>query len=349
MLCRRVSSPHPSAGTASAPETLPVADGRAAAGADGWPPAPALAHAEVESAKAYAAASRAAGTRRAYAADWRSFLAWCAARGAVPLPADPRVVAVFLASEATRGCAPPTIGRRLAAIGHAHLRHGLLPPQRADGAAALLEVVAGIRRSHGRPPARKQAADADVLRDLLRATSGDDLRSVRDRALLAIGMAGAFRRSELAALQVGQLTREARGLRVRFGQTKADQESRGEEVAIPEGRRIRPVQLLDAWLAQGAITGGAVFRRLKGGLATPHPMSDRAVARVVQARAAAAGYDPERFGGHSLRAGFITAGARAGASVFKLKEVSRHKSTDVLASYVRDAHLFEDHAGESFL
>ena len=324
-------------------EVVPVA------GAAGHPGPPALLPGEIDAAKGYAAASRAPGTRRAYAADWRGFLAWCEVRDATPLPADPRLVAVFLAAEAARGCAPSTIGRRLAAIGHAHLQHGHLPPQRAAGAAPLLEVLAGIRRSHGRPPARKQAADADVLRDLLRATPGDDLRSVRDRALLAIGMAGAFRRSELVALRLDQLTREARGLRVRFGQTKADQEGQGEEIAIPEGRRIRPVQLLDAWLAQGAITGGAVFRRLKGGLATPDPMSDRAVARVVQARAAAAGYDPARFAGHSLRAGFITAGARAGASVFKLKEVSRHRSTDVLASYVRDAHLFEDHAGEGFL
>jgi len=341
MLHGSVSSPDHHASTGPAPETFLVP-----AGAGAGPPA--LARAEVEAVKAYAAASRAPGTRRAYAADWRGFLAWCGERGATPLPADPRLVAVFLAREAARGCAPATVGRRLAAIGHAHLQHGHLPPQRAVGAAALLEVMAGIRRSHGRPPARKQAADADVLRDLLRATPDDDLRSVRDRALLAVGMAGAFRRSELVALQVGQLTREARGLRVRFGQTKADQEGRGEEIAIPEGRRIRPVHLLEAWLAQGAITGGAVFRRLKGGLATPDPMSDRAIARVVQARAAA-GYDPARFAGHSLRAGFITAGARAGAGVFKLKEVSRHKSTDVLASYVRDAHIFEDHAGEGFL
>ena len=328
MLHGGVSSPDTHASTGPAPETSPVPAGGApaAAGGDAGAGRPALARAEVEAAKAYAAASRAPGTRRAYAADWRGFLAWCGERGATPLPADPRLVAVFLAVEAARGCAPATVGRRLAAIGHAHLQHGHLPPQRAEGAAPLLEVMAGIRRSHG-----------------------GDLRSVRDRALLAIGMAGAFRRSELVALQVGQLTREARGLRVRFGQTKADQEGRGEEIAIPEGRRIRPVHLLEAWLAQGAITEGAVFRRLKGGLATSDPMSDRAVARVVQARAAAAGYDPGRFAGHSLRAGFITAGARAGASVFKLKEVSRHKSTDVLASYVRDAHIFEDHAGEGFL
>ena len=98
---------------------------------------PALLHAELETAKAYAAASRAPGTRRAYAADWRGFLAWCDPRRATPLPADPRLVAVFLAAEAARGCAPSTIGRRLAAIGHAHLQHGLLPPQRGPGAAPL--------------------------------------------------------------------------------------------------------------------------------------------------------------------------------------------------------------------
>ncbi len=209
--------------------------------------------------------------------------------------------------------------------------------------------MAGIRRSHGKPPACKHAANADVLRDMLRAITGDDIRSVRDRALLAFGMAGAFRRSELVALRVEQITREARGVRVRFGRTKADQEGAGEVTAIPEGRRIRPVQLLEAWLLRAAISEGNVFRKLRAGSAANAPMSDHTVARVVQARAAAAGYDPTLFAGHSLRAGFITSGARAGASVFKLKEVSRHKSTDVLAGYVRDAGIFEGHAGKGFL
>lgn len=78
-------------------------------------------------------------------------------------------------------------------------------------------------------------------------------------------------------------------------------------------------------------------------------MNDRAVARVVQARAAAVGNDPGRFAGHSLRAGLITAGARAGAGVFKLEEVSRHRSIDVLASCVCDGNLFEDYVGERLL
>ena len=110
----------------------------------------------------------------------------------------------------------------------------------------------------------------------MRAIPGDDLRSVRNRALIVIGMAGAFRRSELVALRPDQLIRTARGLRVRFGQTKADQKGHGEEIASPKGRRIRPVQLLNAWLAWGAITEGAVLRRLKEGLVTPAPMSARA-------------------------------------------------------------------------
>lgn len=82
-------------------------------------------------------------------------------------------------------------------------------------------------------------------------------------------MAGAFRRSELAGLRVDQVTREPRGLRVRFGQTKAGQDGRSEEIATPEGPRIRPVQSLDDWLAQSGIADGAVFRRLAGGVATP--------------------------------------------------------------------------------
>jgi len=315
--------------------------------------------AELAAARGYADASRAASTRRAYASDWRRFSAWCFARGLETLPADPRVVAVFLSAEATLGAAPLTIGRRLAAIGWMHRRAGLQPPQAREGAAAILEVLAGIRRSHGVAPAKKHAADADVLRDILRVIDGDDLRSVRDRALLAFGMAGAFRRSELVALRFSDLERVPEGLRVTIRRSKTDQDAAGAIIAIPEGRRLRPKALLEAWIARAGIVDGFLFRRLTpirvgagtsvGDAVTPSPMSDRAVARLVQRRAAAAGYDPSDFAGHSLRAGFLTAAARSGASVFKMREVSRHKSMQVLADYVRDAELFRDHAGEGFL
>ncbi|MGI4953303.1 MAG: site-specific integrase [Janthinobacterium lividum] len=264
------------------------------------------------------------------------------------LPADPRAVAVFLSAEAQAGSAPLTVGRRLAAIGWMHRRAGLQPPQAREGAAAILEVMAGIRRSHGIAPARKHAADADVLR----AIAGDDLRSVRDRALLAFGMAGAFRRSELVALRLADLEQVPEGLRVTIRRSKTDQDGAGATIAIPEGRRLRPKALLNAWIEQGRISDGFLFRRLvpgPAGGATASPMSDRAVARLVQLRVAQAGYVAADFAGHSLRAGFLTAAARSGASVFKMREVSRHKSMQVLADYVRDAELFRDHAGEGFL
>ena len=318
------------------------------------PTEPAIAVEEVAAARRYADASRAASTQRAYNSDWRRFSAWCAARNLDTLPADPRVVAVFLAAEAEAGAAPLTIGRRLAAIGWMHRRAGLQPPQKLQGAAAIIEVIAGIRRSHGVAPVKKHAADADVLRDILRAIAGDDLRSVRDRALLAFGMAGAFRRSELVALRLADVEWVKEGLRVTIRRGKTDQEGAGAAIAIPEGRRLRPKMRLEAWVQRGGVVDGFLFRRLirgKAGEATvsASPMSDRAIARLVQARVLAAGYDPAGFAGHSLRAGFLTAAARSGASIFKMREVSRHKSMQVLADYVRDAELFRDHAGEGFL
>ena len=311
---------------------------------------PTLFAGELDVARAYAEAARSAATRRAYASDWRIFLEWCRMRAIEPLPADPTTVAVFLAHEADRGSAPMTVGRRLAAIGYHHRQAGLQPPQEREGAAAIREVLAGIRRSHGVAPQRKRPTDADMLRDLLRAVEGDGLRAVRDRALLALGMAGAFRRSELVALEVADLAWDRQGVRVTVRRGKTDQEGAGAVVAILEGRRIRPTTLLRAWLDAAGIADGPVFRRLTRNdkLLAP-PMSDRAVARLVQATAAAAGYRPTDYAGHSLRSGFLTEAARQGASVFKMREVSRHKSMQVLADYVRDAELFDGHAGERFL
>lgn len=81
----------------------------------------------------------------------------------------------------------------------------------------------------------------------------------------------------------------------------------------------------------------------KGGQRVPEAgLSDHAVARILQARVQAAGVDPARYGGHSLRAGFVTAAARAGADVWKIQQVGRHRSMQVLSGYVRDARLFDD-------
>ena len=314
---------------------------------------PLLLDEEIETARAYVAAARAPATRRAYESDWRIFLAWCGPRAINPLPVVPEAVAIFLSAEAQAGVRPSTIGRRLAAIGYMHAQAGFDPPQQQAGAVAIRNAVAGIRRTHGITKVQKRAADGDMLRDMLRACDSDgadSARTVRDRALLAIGMAAALRRSELVALKIDDVAVTPEGLMITVRKSKTDQEGEGAIIAIPEGRRIRPKALLLAWIARAGFDNGPVFRKLTPqGRITAKPMSDRGVALVVKARAAAAGYDPAQVSGHSLRAGFLTEAARQGATVFKMKEVSRHKSLEILSDYVRNHELFRDHAGERFL
>lgn len=309
-----------------------------------------LLQAEVESAAAYAKASRSPATQRAYASDWRLFLDWCDARGIESLPTRPVAVATFLSSEADNGIKPGTIRRRLAAIGYFHRQAGFDAPQAQSGAGAIQDVVAGIHRANKARPMRKQPADAEALRDMLRTITADDLRAVRDRAVLAIGMAAALRRSELVALEVGDVELTPEGLRLLIASSKTDQTGEGFAIAVPEGRRIRPKALLLAWIEAAGHDDGPLFRRLtRGGSLTADPMSDRAIARLVQRCAAEAGFDPAQFAGHSLRSGFLTEAARSGASIFKMRDVSRHKSVQVLSDYVRDYEMFRDHAGEKFL
>ena len=311
---------------------------------------PQLLDAEIIAAEAYVAAARAPATRRAYASDWRIFVTWCEARAIGSLPAAPEAVAIFLASQAQEGVAPSTIGRRLAAIGYMHAQASLDPPQQQLGAVAIRNVVAGIRRTHGVKKVQKRAADGDMLRDMLRACAGDSARAIRDRALLAIGMAAALRRSELTALAIEDVGFTSEGLRITIPKSKTDQDGQGAVIAIPEGSRIRPKALLLEWIACAGFTNGPVFRKLTPqGRITAKPISDRGVALIVKARAAAAGYDPAEVAGHSLRSGFLTEAARQGATIFKMKEVSRHKSLEILSDYVRSHEIFRDHAGARFL
>lgn len=305
---------------------------------------------EIEAARDYAAASRSEATRRAYLSDWNIFTAWCARRGLPSLPAAPAAVPTFLASEAKSGVKTSTIGRRLAAIGYMHGAQGFDAPQACAGAQAIRDVLSGIRRTQWVRKVRKRAADADMLRDMIYGIEGDSPRAVRDRALLAVGMAGAFRRSELVALTLEDVVMVPEGIRIMIGRSKTDQEGAGVEIAIPEGSRIWPKQLLVEWVTLAGFADGPVFRKLTPqGRITTKPMSDKGVPLVVKARAQAAGYDPEEVAGHSLRAGFLTEAARRGANIFKMREQSRHKSFEVLSDYVRNHELFADHAGERFL
>lgn len=206
--------------------------------------------------RAYQRASKANATVRAYTSDARVFQDWCAQFGFQSLPASPEAVAGFIVSEAENGRAASTLGRRLAAIRYAHKLARAADPTDDEGVRAAMK---GARRKVGVAPTQKAAATAEILAALLMRTP-DTLTGKRDRALLALGFAGAFRRSELVALDVEDLRDDPEGLRVLVRRGKTDQEGSGFEKAIPHGRFIRPVALVREWLDAAGITSGPVFR-----------------------------------------------------------------------------------------
>lgn len=298
--------------------------------------------------RAYGFASMSGATLRAYRNDVGLFAAWCDQQGVSALPATPEVVAAFLVAEAEAGRAVATIGRRCAAIRYAQMLAGAPDP---TGHAVVRSVMKGIRRTVGTAPKQKAAATVDVLAALLMHVP-DTLTGKRDAAVLALGFAGAFRRSELVALDVEDLQMHPEGLRVRIRRSKTDQEGQGFEKAIPHGHFVRPVARLRAWLEAAGITEGPVFRSVsrsghirKGNLR----LTNQTVGAIVKRYAEAAGLDAASFGAHSLRSGYITSAAERGANLARIMDQSGHRTPRAVLGYIRRANAFQDHSGSSFL
>jgi site-specific recombinase XerD len=288
---------------------------------------------------------KAGATRRAYGSDFEIFRAWCAYRGVSALPATPESVAAFLASEVDRGIRPSTIGRRVASIRYAHKLAGHPVPTDDERVKA---TVRGIRRTQGTAARKKAPATAERVIAMALGT-GDGLKGVRDRALLLLGFAGAFRRSELVALDCEDIEECETGLRVAIRHSKTDQEGQGATIAIVRGSIACPVEALRAWLNAAGIAAGPLFRSIRKGSKVGDRLTDQSVVDIVKLHAERVGLDPASFAGHSLRAGFLTSAAKRGASIFKMMDVSRHRSVDTLRGYVRDAEIFKDHAGTGLL
>src|SRR5712671_275008 len=292
-----------------------------------------------------AQAEKAVSTRKAYGTDFRLFRTWCDTKGVSALPAAPETVAAYLAAQA-RTSRPSTLGRRVAAIRYAHKLAELPLPTDAEGVKATMR---GIRRTLGSARIRKAPAVAAAMLGMV-AGAPDNLAGLRDRALLLLGFAGAFRRSELVALNVADIAETETGLLVTIRRGKTDQEGAGRTIAIPRGDVACPVKALRAWLDAAAIEAGPIFRPIdRAGTVRASRLTCRSVAKFVKAYAARAGFDATTFSGHSLRSGFLTSAAAKGASIFKMMDQSGHKSIDTLRGYVRDAELFKDHAGAGLL
>ncbi|HEX4409935.1 MAG TPA: site-specific integrase [Xanthobacteraceae bacterium] len=297
----------------------------------------------------FAKASKSSATQRAYRSDAAIFATWCRVRTLIALPATPDTIAAFLADQAASGAQPSTLNRRLAAIRYAHRAAGHDTP---TGDERVRAVLAGIRRTVGAAPKRKKAATSDVVLAMAAPSPNASLRDLRDRAILLLGFAGAFRRSELVALDTADLAETPQGLLVTIRRSKTDQDGQGRTVAIPRGDTACPVAALAAWRAAAGITAGPLFRRVWNRYRQrvgADQLTPRMVATIVQSAATRLGLDAAKFGAHSLRAGFITSAAKRGANLFKICDTSGHKSLEMLRTYVRDAELFDNHAGAGLL
>jgi len=293
--------------------------------------------------RGYLRNTRAPNTYKAYAADWKHFDTWCAAHGRPALPASAETVMLYLGELGGAGKRLNTITRRLAAIAQVHRFAGLDSPSQER---PVRQLLAGMRRTHGMAAHGKEALLSDDVRAIVRQL-GDSLREVRDRALLLIGFAGAFRRSELVAIRFEDVRYVPEGLIVHLRRNKTDQEGQGREVPIPFGSRTEtcPVAALRAWTARAGIEADAIFRGIdRHGRLSDNALTPTSVALIVKERATAAGYDPAVYSGHSLRAGFVTSAALGGAPEWAIMKQTGHRSRAMLDRYIRVASRFRGNA-----
>ncbi len=296
----------------------------------------------LERAREFARQSKAENTLRGYRGDWKDFCRWCGARELSPLPATPETVAAYIA-ECAGHLKVGSIQRRLNAIAEAHKAMGVESP---TSAGIVRNTLKGIRRTMGTAAVQKAAALTDDIRSMVSMTDSG-LIGTRDRAMILLGFAGAFRRSELVALDIEDCTFGKDGLTITLRRSKTDQDGVGRKIGIPYGANPEtcPVRTVQGWMEQAAIPTGPLFRSItRHGRLRTGRLSGIDVARVVKKLAVRAGLDAAKYAGHSLRAGHATTAAIGGASERSIMAQTGHRSVQMVRRYIRDGNLFRENS-----
>jgi integrase len=296
-------------------------------------PEPSLATLELI-AEDFASASRADSTLDVYIKHWNAFTAWCTTHGRVALPSSPQTLLLYLAARADQGVRPATLGVSLAAVAYEHERAGHpSPTDHRD----VKKTWRGIRRRLGTAPRKKEPLSAADLRRMVDALP-PGLSGLRDRALILLGFAGGFRRSELVALERAQLRFVSQGVEAEVLRSKTDQEQRGfvKMIAYGSDPETCPVRALKDWLELSSIVRGPVFRPInRHGQLGARALTGHAVAIIVKRLAAQAGLPVPDLSGHSLRAGFVTSAAIGGADYPSIMDQTGHESLNTVHGYNR--------------
>jgi hypothetical protein len=282
-------------------------------------------------------------TLRAYTSSWALFTTWCDTNGYAPLPAAPETIIHYLREQASEGIKPATWLKICAAISFYHRQARY---DSASGAPAVRRTLKMLRRRYGSAQSQKAPLLTDELKDALTQLP-ETLAGKRDAALLLLGFAGAFRRSELAALDVEDLEETRQGLLITLRRSKTDQEGKGRIIAIPFGRHPEscPVRAVRNWREIAAVHSGPLLRSVdRHGNVGKNRIHPETVAAVVKKICATLGLNPERYAGHSLRAGLVTSAVLNGSDDRSVMRQTGHKSREMVDRYHRAAHLWRDNA-----
>jgi site-specific recombinase XerD len=278
--------------------------------------------------------SKSPNTLRAYESDYKDFSAFCIKNNFNPLPSDPKILSLYL-TNLSKTSKFSTLKRRIASISIIHKVKGHYIDTKHP---IIIENLLGIKRQKGSNQKAKKPILISDLKTIINVINKDKIkenRKLRDKALILVGFAGGFRRSELVALEYEDIEFVREGVKIFVRRSKTDQSGEGMTKAIPsfDNALYCPVIHLQNWIHELKIKKGKIFS-----------ISDKSVALIIKKYANLAGLDGDKYAGHSLRSGFATSTAESGAEERNIMAMTGHKTTQMVRRYIQEANLFKNNA-----
>ena len=291
--------------------------------------------------------SKANNTIRAYKSDFHDFGLFCVKNGFKSLPTNPKTLSLYLTYLATKDNKISTIKRRIVSIGVVHKMKGHYLDTKHP---AIVENLLGIKRRKGVKQKGKKPLLINDLKQLINVIdeeNSSEIKIVRDRTIILLGFGGGFRRNELVSLDYEDLDFVNEGIKINIKKSKTDQFGEGSIKALPyfDNPRYCPVKSIQNWIKISKINQGAIFRKFHKGIKLSNiRLSDQSVALLIKYYLNLAGIDNKNYSGHSLRSGFATSAAEAGAEERSIMAMTGHKSTEMVRRYIKEANLFKNNA-----
>ena len=291
--------------------------------------------------------SKAKNTIRAYKSDFEDFGLFCTQNGFKSLPSEPKIISLYLTQLSTKDVKISTIKRRLVSIGVIHKLKGYYLDTKHP---LILENLMGIKRRKGSIQNGKKPLLINNLKRLINAIDHqkkEQIKIFRDRTIILIGFSGGFRRNEIVSLDYDDLDFVEEGLKINVKRSKTDQFGEGSIKGLPyfDNSQYCPVLSIKKWVEISKINSGALFRRFtKGSNLSQKRLTDQTVSLLIKEYLDLAGIDSKNYSGHSLRSGFATSAAEAGAEERTIMAMTGHKSTEMVRRYIKNADLFKNNA-----